>query len=344
MSNTQTINRRFFKKPTPLSLSAICEILGISPPKAPELTPLFDDVSPLDSAEPSHVSCFHNAKYLTDLQHTKAGLCIVSAEHAHHVPPTTIALVIQNPYRAYGKIAQQFYSVASGGGFISEKASISKSAQIGLNCTIGDFVTIGDDVVIGDGCQIKSFTSIESGCILGNNCVLESNVTISHSILGNDVFIKPGAKIGQPGFGFHMDAAGHFDIPQLGQVVIRNNVHIGANTTIDRGSLVDTVIGNGVRIDNLVQIAHNVVVGDNSVLVAQAGIAGSSKLGQFVIVAGQVGIAGHLTIGDGARIAAQSGIMKNIAKGETIAGAPGIPIRDWHRQTIALNQLIKGKK
>jgi UDP-3-O-[3-hydroxymyristoyl] glucosamine N-acyltransferase len=202
---------------------------------------------------------------------------------------------------------------------------------------------IEDGVVLGKNCFVGPNTVIEQGCSIGNNAVIESNVTISHAIIGDDVFIKPGARIGQPGFGFYMDEQGHFDVPQLGRVLIGNHVHIGANTTIDRGSQADTLIGNGVRIDNLVQIAHNVEVGDNSVLVAQVGVAGSTKLGRFVIAAGQVGIAGHLTVEDGVKIAAQSGLMRNVGKGETVAGSPAVPVRDWHRQTIALQKLAKEK-
>ena len=171
--------------------------------------------------------------------------------------------------------------------------------------------------------------------------MLESHVTITNTIAGDRLYVKPGARIGQPGFGFHMDERGHFDIPQIGCVRIGNDVQIGANTTIDRGSQHDTIIGNFCRIDNLAQIAHNVELGDGCVIVSQVGIAGSTKLGKFVIAGGQVGIAGHLNIGDGVKIAAQSGIMRDVAPGETISGSPAVPIREWHRQTIAIQRLTK---
>ena len=227
---------------------------------------------------------------------------------------------------------------------ISDFSFIEPTAKIGNNCTISAFAVIEADVVIGDSCFIGPHCIIQKGTILGNNCHLEAHVVIGYAVVGNQVYIKPGARIGQPGFGFHMDEKGHFDIPQLGRVLIGDHVHIGANTTIDRGSFADTIIGKGVRIDNLVQIAHNVEVGDNSVLVAQVGIAGSTKLGKFVIAAGQVGIAGHLNIGNGVKIAAQSGLMRDVVDRETIAGSPAVPVRDWHKQTIALQRLTKRKE
>ncbi len=338
------IDPRFFKEPKPITLAQICELTKIPIPSDKDPNRTFKGVASLSEAGAMDVSHFHNAKYLEELKNTKTGICFVTSEYVDQVPSSTIALISNHPYRCFGQVASILYPNIQVFNNISENAFISAKANIGKDCVISPFAVIEENVVIGNNCYIGSHTVIKAGSVLGERCYIESHVTISHALIGNQVYIKPGARIGQPGFGFHMDSLGHFDIPQLGLVIIGNNVHIGANTTIDRGSVANTKIGNGVRIDNLVQIAHNVEIGDNSVLVAQVGIAGSTKLGNFVIAAGQVGIAGHLNIGDGVKIAAQSGLMRDVEKGETIAGSPAIPVRDWHKQTIVLQKLIKGKK
>jgi UDP-3-O-[3-hydroxymyristoyl] glucosamine N-acyltransferase len=336
-------HNRFFQSSGSFSLDFLCNLVGIAVPKGAEKSTLFSTTSSLEQAKPNTVSFFHNAKYLNDLKQTQAGVCLVAKEFAEHVPSHTVALISEKPYRDFAKICAAFYPRHNTYQGIFPTAYISPTATLGENCTLAPGVVIGQDVILGHNCFVGPNTVIEQACVIGDHAVIESNVTISHTVMGNNVFIKPGAKIGQPGFGFHMDALGHFDVPQLGCVIIGNNVHIGANTTIDRGSQTDTIIGNGVRIDNLVQIAHNVEIGDNSVLVAQVGVAGSTKLGRFVIAAGQVGIAGHLTVGDGVKIAAQSGLMRNVDQGETVAGSPAVSVRDWHRQTIALQKMAKGK-
>jgi UDP-3-O-[3-hydroxymyristoyl] glucosamine N-acyltransferase len=259
------------------------------------------------------------------------------------LPSTSIGLIVSHPYRAFGQITSLLYPQAFFHSEISPQSSIHPTAKIGRNCSIGAFTVIEENVIVGDNCFIGPNCVIQRGVTLGNNCYLEASITVGYALIGDNAYIKPGARIGQPGFGFHMDEKGHFDVPQLGRVLIGNNVQIGANTTLDRGSFSDTKIGHGVRIDNLVQIAHNVEIGDNSVLVAQVGIAGSTKLGKFVIAAGQVGIAGHLKIGNGVRIAAQSGLMKNVKDKETVAGSPAIPVREWHKQTIILKRLTNSK-
>lgn len=334
---------RFFKKFGPFTLAHICENINLPLPEGADPLREFGNVCFLQEATANDISSYHHNKYLPQLQKTKAGVCFVTPDAHKHVPSTTIAIVTNQPYRCFGKVASMFYPSSTATDSISPLASIHVTAKIGKNCTIQPYAVIEENVVIGDDSVIGSHAVIKAGSVLGKSCVIESHVVITHALIGDEVYIKPGARIGQPGFGFHMDELGHFNIPQLGRVIIGNDVQIGSNTSIDRGSLTDTKIGNGVRIDNLVQIAHNVEVGDNSVLVAQVGIAGSTKLGRFVIAAGQVGISGHLTIGDGAKIAAQSGLMRDVAKGETIAGSPAIPVRDWHKQTIALQRLIKGK-
>ena len=334
-------DKRFYEKSGPYTLQDIAVFCGATLGKDVDPEQKITDVGTLEKAVPGQISCFHNSRYLDQFRLTKASACLASPDVAAQAPAGVALLLTPQPYRAYGKVATLFYPPYKRAKGISPQAAIHSSARIGENCYIGPFVVVEANVSIGNGCEIGPQTLIEYGVSIGENCRIASNVTISHALIGKRVTIKCGARIGQKGFGFHMDEAGHLSIPQLGRVIIENDVEIGANTTIDRGSEPDTVIGGGTHIDNLVQIAHNVQIGENCVIVAQAGIAGSTQLGRFVVAAGQVGIAGHLTIGDGARIAAQSGIMRDIPKGETVAGSPAVPVKDWHRQTVTLKKLAK---
>jgi UDP-3-O-[3-hydroxymyristoyl] glucosamine N-acyltransferase len=332
------MRHQFFGKPTPLSLNEIARKLGINQSlKEMQIT----DASPLGNALETHISFFHNSKYMDELKHTKASAILIEKQYAEYVPNGCTALFTNKPYRDFGLVLSLFYPKKESTGIISPLAAIDKTAQIGRNVTIGPFVVIEENAKVGDNSVIEAHTYIGRNVEIGNNAFVETHVTINHAIIQDEVFIKSGARIGQPGFGFHMDKNGHFDVPQLGCVRIGNNVHIGANTTIDRGSQSDTIIHDGVRIDNLVQIAHNVEVGENCVLVAQVGIAGSTKLGKFVIAAGQVGIAGHLNIGNFVKIAGQSGVTRHVTDHETVGGTPAQDVTDWHRQTIALKKLIK---
>ncbi|MHA1558276.1 MAG: UDP-3-O-(3-hydroxymyristoyl)glucosamine N-acyltransferase [Alphaproteobacteria bacterium] len=329
---------RFFDKKASLFLKDVYDLLGIfCPQNLSDVT--FDDVAPLSSANPSQISCYHNTKYIESLKNTKAGLCFVKKEHSHLVPNTTIAFVSDSPYRCFGKVAQLFYKNAIKNNAISDKAEIHPSVKIGKNCKIGPFCVIEENVILGDFSTIESSCTLKRGVVIGDGAFIEPSVTIGFAEIGKNVYIKTGARIGQRGFGFHMDSKGVVDVPQLGRVIIGDNVQIGANVAIDRGSLNDTIIGNNVRIDNLVQIAHNVKIGDGSILVAQSGIAGSTELGRFVIIAGQVGIAGHLKIGDNVKIAAQSGVMRDINNNETVGGSPALLIKQWHRQTVLLKKM-----
>lgn len=328
----------FFQKSFPISIEALAKIIDA---KVDISGALVTDVGPLDTLKEGIIGCYHNAKYKASLTQAKQGFCILKEEDRHLLNNGVIGLFTPTPYRAFGKAALYFYPKPVSSGEISPLADIHPSAEIGKNCQIEAFAVIQANAKIGENSIIRSHCVIGNNVQIGRDSLLEYGVIITNTIAGDRLYVKPSACIGQPGFGFHMDEKGHFDIPQIGCVRIGNDVQIGSNTTIDRGSQHDTIIGNFCRIDNLVQIAHNVELGDGCVIVAQVGIAGSSRLGKFVIAAGQVGIAGHLTIGDGVKIAAQSGLMRDVSAGETIAGSPAVPVRDWHKQTIALQRLAK---
>jgi UDP-3-O-[3-hydroxymyristoyl] glucosamine N-acyltransferase len=205
--------------------------------------------------------------------------------------------------------------------------TVDPGAVIGPNAEVGSGTVVGAHAVVGPHCRI------------GRDCSIGPSVSIQNAFIGNRVILHPGARIGQDGFGFDMSPRGHLKVPQVGRVIIQDDVEIGANTTIDRGASRDTVIGEGTKIDNLVQIAHNVVIGRHCVIVGQVGISGSTTLEDFVVVGGQAGTAGHVRIGLGAQVAARSGVMTDIPPKGRWGGTPAQPIRDWHRTTVALKQL-----
>lgn len=334
---------RFYKNKGPYTLKQISDFLGIPLSFGDNLETKIQNVATLQTATSRDLACYHSYKYRDALQSTQAAACIIAQDFIDHRPEHLPVFISKTPYRDYARLLSFFYEDQRQVSGIASTAMISPSAKIGKGCKIGHYVVIEDGVEIGDNCYIGNHTVIEENSIIGNACKIDSHVSISHSIIGNNVGIKTGARLGQRGFGFDMDAEGHIPVPQLGLLIIEDNVDIGANTTIDRGSNANTHIKKGVRIDNLVMIAHNVVVGEHSVLVAQVGIAGSTELGKFVIAAGQVGIAGHLKIGDGSIIAAKSGVFRDVDAESKIAGIPAIPMRNHFKQVALLNKLVSTK-
>nr|WP_253307981.1 UDP-3-O-(3-hydroxymyristoyl)glucosamine N-acyltransferase [Rickettsia endosymbiont of Ceutorhynchus assimilis] len=338
---------RFYKNLGPHKLSAIIEFLQDSI-EAPEVNYddiIIHDIKILEEASPCDITFLSNPKYASLLKNTKAAVAIIPKDFAEEVNDQTILLKAQNSYFAYGKLIDFFYSpIKSHSPKIMKSAYVADSAIIGKNCYIGHNVIIEDNVVIGNNSVIEAGTFIGGGVIIGKNALIYSNVSITYSIIGDDAVILSGARIGQDGFGFATEKGVHYKIFHTGIVRIGNNVEIGANTTIDRGSIIDTIIEDLCRIDNLVQIGHCVKIGKGSIIVAQVGIAGSSVIGQYCALGGQVGVAGHLTIGDKVQIAGQSGVIQNIESGRIVAGSPTVSMRDWHKQAIIMKQLTEPKK
>ena len=337
------IDQRFFNQKPFITMKRICDLLSINLPENASASKRITDIETIEHATNSNITFFHNPKYADDLKKTKAHACVVKKEHAHLVPNPTVSLIVEEPYLAHAILLKELYStkVNKKESFISKKASISKNATIENGCYISDFVTISDGVIIKKGTFIGSNVTILDGVEIGENSYIESNVTIGYAVIGKSAYIKTGARIGQQGFGFHVGKTGITDVLQIGRVIIGDDVQIGANCTIDRGSMNDTKIGSHSRLDNMIHIAHNVEIGEYCVIAAQTGIAGSTKIGNQCFLGGQVGIAGHLEIGDQVVIAAQSGIMKNTPSGSKIAGTPATNIINWHRQTIALKKLVE---
>lgn len=336
----------FFEKAGNFTLREIAQKTGaeILPSGEQSESKLIRDVAALSAAGPDDLSFLDNIKYRDDFIATKAGACFVTAEMAKVAPAPLVCLVSSSPYKAYALAAQLLYPETPPPAAISDRAHIHPGAKIGKNCVIEAGACIDKGAQIGDECWIEHGAVVGRNVKIGAHGRIGANASISHAILGDHVRLYPGVRVGQDGFGFAIDPAGHVKVPQLGRVLIGDHVEIGANTTIDRGSGPDTVIGSGTWIDNLVQIGHNVVIGKGCIIVAQVGISGSTKIGDYVAIGGQAGIAGHLKVGQGARIAAQSGVMRDIPPGEEQMGSPAFPSKQYMRQVAALNRLIQKKK
>lgn len=334
---------RFFKTEGPftleeLALTSSSKIINGDPKL------LIKGVATLENATEGEVSFLSNPKYVSALKGCKASACIVSDKHKSIVPANVSILLSNNPYASYALIVAKFHPPFQVKQKISPNIVIASSANIKANCFIGDFAVIGENVEIDEECYIGPNTVINDGVVIGKNTRIMSNSTISHAIVGNNCIIHPGVKIGQDGFGFAPHATGITKVEQVGRVIIGNNVEIGANTCIDRGSIEDTTIGDNTKIDNLVQIGHGVKIGSYCFIVAQVGVAGSSCIGDKAMLGGQVGIAGHVRIGNNSMIAAQSGIMSDVENGAVLGGSPAVPIKQWHRITALLKKMTNTTK
>lgn len=329
---------RFFRRTGPHTLAAIADVAQAD---APPLMRRFAGIAPLQTARGDQVSFLDNRKYVTALTATHAGAVIVHPSLAGKVPTGTVPILSTEPYLAWARVAALFYPQPPTRPGIHPLAVIGDGVAIDPSAEIGPFVVIEAGARVGARCRIAAHAVIGAAVEIGRDCSIGAHVSVSHALLGDRVVIYPGARIGQEGFGFAISAEGFVSVPQLGLVRIEDDVEIGANTTIDRGSMQDTVIGAGSRLDNLVQIGHNVRLGRACVIVAQVGISGSTTLGDQVMVGGQAGMAGHLTVGQGARIAAQAGLMADVAAGLEVAGSPAQPAREYFRHHAVLRKMIR---
>jgi UDP-3-O-[3-hydroxymyristoyl] glucosamine N-acyltransferase len=334
---------RFFAPAGPFTLAELARLSGAELRRAEDGDRLCRDVAPLATAGPDEVSFLENRKYLEAFRRSRAGAAFVDDRAAGEAPPGMALLVSREPYKAYALAAQAFYPEPAVCCVRAPSALIDPAAVVPEDCEIGPYAVIEAGARLGRRCRVGANSVIAAGVEIGEDCRIGANVTISHALIGARVVLHPGVRIGQAGFGFAPDRVQPVKVPQLGRVLIGDDVDIGANTTIDRGSGPDTAIGAGSMIDNLVQIGHNVVLGRCCILAGQVGISGSTKLDDFVMVGGQAGLAGHLRIGSGARIAAMSGVMRDIPAGVTVCGIPAIPLTEFMRQTAVLHRLARKK-
>ncbi len=298
-------------------------------------------VAPLQVAGPGEVSFLHNRRYLDALLATRAGAVIVSPDLAGRLPEGVAGLVTGEPYAAWARVAALFHPPPPVRPGVHRSAVVEAGAVVDPSAEIGAHAVVGEGAVIGARSRVGAGAVIGPGVVLGADCRVGALASVSHAVLGDRVYVYSGARIGQEGFGFAPTPEGFLSVPQLGRVVLEDDVEVGANSTIDRGAALDTVIGAGSRLDNLVQIGHNVRLGRCCVVVAQAGISGSTVLEDFVEVAAQAGLTGHLTIGHKARIGAQAGVMADVAARQAVVGSPAMPVREFFRNVAVLRRLAR---
>jgi UDP-3-O-[3-hydroxymyristoyl] glucosamine N-acyltransferase len=293
--------------------------------------------APAERAQSGDLTFAENENYFARAEESAASAIIVSGSFTSR---GKTLIRVPNARIAFAKALALFFPEPAFPPGVHATAIVSPTAQVDPSAYLGPYCVVGEQVRIGPGCVLEGANHVGAQCRLGEAVRLFPNVTIyPRTEIGDRVRIHSGTVVGSDGFGYVLDSGAHRKVPQIGNVIIREDVEIGANVTIDRGALGPTIIGRGSKIDNLVQIAHNVILGEHCLLVAQAAIAGSTKLGNYVVLAGQVGLAGHLKIGNGVSIAAQSGVMHNIPDGEKWFGYPAQPDRQTKRQIIALHQL-----
>ncbi|WP_398466722.1 UDP-3-O-(3-hydroxymyristoyl)glucosamine N-acyltransferase [Tardiphaga sp.] len=337
----------FFKQSPSLTLAEIATSTKARLVDASRADHVITGVAALDEAGPHHLTFFENVRYADQLARTQAGAVLVSEGFKGEIPAHVAVLRTRRPFAAFVELACEMQpdALRPASGFevtgISEQAIIHPTAQLEDDVTVDPLAVIGPDVEIGSGTIIGSGAVIAAGVKIGRDCNIGAGSVLQFTLIGNNVLVHPGCKFGQDGFGFVFGRDKHIKVPQTGRVLIQNDVEVGAGTTIDRGSLRDTVIGEGTKIDNQVQIGHNVTIGRHCVIAAKCGLAGSLTIGDNVALGAMVGLNNHITIGDGAQVAAMAGVKDSIPPRARWGGIFARPTKQWFREILAVEKLAR---
>ena len=327
----------FFQTPERLTIGEIAALTEAELRADAPRDRVIADIASLDRARPSDLTFLDGGKHLQALASTRAGACLMTGQFESRAPNGVIVLRVKEPYRAFVAAARRLHPDALRPSSLFDAQGVAAGASVHPTAEIENGVTIDPGAVIGPRAGIGSGTVIGANAVIGpdvqigRDCSIGPNVSIVHALIGDGVIVQAGCHIGHDGFRYHPSAQGHIKVPQLGRVIIQDRVELGSGTTIDRGGGGDTMIGEGTKIDNLVQIGHNCVIGRHCIVVSQCGISGSVTLGDYAQLGGQVGVADHVTIGEGAKVAAKSGVISDIPAGEKWMGYPAMPGRDYLR-------------
>ena len=342
----------FFKRSGGLTLREIATLVGGEPRDGADLERRISGIGPLDRAGPNDISFLDGAKYVQQAATTVAGACLTTPRFVDALPGQVSVLTVREPYRAFVEVARTLFPDSLRPSSLFEASGAAAGAHhpgahVHPSARLENGVTVDPGAVIGAGAEIGSGTVIGAGAAIGvkvrigRDCAIGANATIMHALIGDRVIIHPGCAIGQDGFGYVRGPRGAHKVPQVGRVIIQDDVEIGANSAVDRGAIRDTVIGEGSKIDNMVQIAHNVSIGRHCLFAGQSGISGSTMVEDGVIMGGQAGVADHLTVGAGAMIGAKAGVFTDVLPGARWSGYPARSGKQWLREVVTLERLAR---